>query len=536
MILISRPQVQVSRYVTGCVFLALVAFFALTLLLLTRRRPHTSVFERNYFRSRVTSVLVLSLVTTLIAMAAVSVYFVYERNNANLETMMSDKVNSIRSLVEEACRGARSLDDLATKEFHEKLESASNVTKTDISLYEPDGKVFDSTTPEIFDKLLLGCRINQVAFHNISHENKRYFVQREEIGGKHYNALYAPVFNADGQMLAILSSPYTDETYDFRMDAVMHLVTILTLFLILLIIARFMSRAVVGKMFKPLEMMGKKMTAADVESLEHIRYDNEDEITSLVQSYNRMVDDLTTSTRQLAQAERDKAWSAMARQVAHEIKNPLTPMKLQLQRLIRMKQRNLPGWEEKFDEVSAVVLDHIDILTDTANEFSTFAKLYSEEATPINLDRLIREEISMFDNREDIRFSYLGLEDVTVMGPKPQLTRVLVNLITNAVQAVESRRADERERGETPSEGRVLVQLRNSLKDGYYDIVVEDNGNGVSEENRSKLFTPNFTTKSGGTGLGLAICRSILEKCGATIGYSTSFTLGGACFTVQYPR
>ena len=535
-ILISRPQVKVSRYVTGCIFLALIAFFALTLLLLTRRSRRPTVFERNYFRSRVTSVLVLSLVTTLIAMAAVSVYFVYERNNDNLDTMMSDKVNSIRSLVEEACRGAKSLDDLATKEFHDKLESASNVTKTDISLYEPDGKVFDSTTPEIFDKLLLGCRINQVAFHNISHENKRYFVQREEIGGKRYNALYAPVFNGEGQMLAILSSPYTDETYDFRMDAVMHLVTILTLFLILLIIARFMSRAVVGKMFKPLELMGKKMTAADVESLEHIRYDNEDEITSLVQSYNRMVDDLTTSTRQLAQAERDKAWSAMARQVAHEIKNPLTPMKLQIQRLIRMKQRNLPGWEEKFDEVSAVVLDHIDILTDTANEFSTFAKLYSEEATPIDLDLLIREEISMFDNREDIRFSYLGLEGVTIMGPKPQLTRVLVNLITNAVQAVDSRRAEERESGETPSEGRVLVQLRNSLRDGFYDIVVEDNGNGVSEENRAKLFTPNFTTKSGGTGLGLAICRSILERCGATIAYSTSFTLGGACFTVQYPR
>ena len=186
--------------------------------------------------------------------------------------------------------------------------------------------------------------------------------------------------------------------------------------------------------------------------------------------------------------------------------------------------------------MSAVVLDHIDILTDTANEFSTFAKLYSEEATPIDLDRLIREEISMFDNRDDIHFSYLGLEGVTVMGPKPQLTRVLVNLITNAVQAVDSRRAEERERGETPSEGRVLVQLRNSLRDGFYDIVVEDNGNGVSEENRAKLFTPNFTTKSGGTGLGLAICRSILERCGATIGYSSSFTLGGACFTVQYPK
>ena len=535
-IVISRPKVKVTRYVTGGVFLALMAFFALTLLLLTRRRQSTPVFERNYFRSRVSSVLVLSLVVTLVAMATVSVYFVYERSAENLAAMMSDKVNSIRALVEGACRDAESLDDLSTKEFRDALESASNTMKTDITLYGTDGKVFDSTTPEIFDRQLLGCRVNQVAFHNITHENKRFFIQREKISGKPYSALYAPVYNADGKMLALLSAPYTEENYDLKMDAVMHLATILTVFLILLILARFMIRAIVGKMFKPLELMGRKMNAADVESLEHIRYDNDDEITSLVRSYNRMVDDLTRSTRELAQAERDKAWSAMARQVAHEIKNPLTPMKLQIQRLIRLKERNAPGWEERFDEVSAIVLDHIDILTETANEFSTFAKLYSEEATPIDLDKLIREELSMFDNKDGIEFSYLGLEGVTVMGPKPQLTRVIVNLVANAVQAVEARQQEEAERGEEPAPGRVLVQLRQSSVDGFYDIVVEDNGRGVSEENQPKLFTPNFTTKSSGTGLGLAISRSILEKCGATIAYSTSFALGGACFTIRYPR
>ena len=337
-------------------------------------------------------------------------------------------------------------------------------------------------------------------------------------------------------MLALMSSPYTEENYDLKMDAVMHFATILTVFLILLIIARFMIRAIVGKMFKPLELMGKKMSAADVESLEYIQYDSDDEITSLVHSYNRMVGDLTRSTKQLAQAERDKAWSEMARQVAHEIKNPLTPMKLQIQRLIRQKQKNAPDWDAKFDEVSSVVLDHIDILTETANEFSTFAKLYSEEATEIDLDALIKRELSMFDNREGVVFSYLGLEGVKVMGPKPQLTRVIVNLLTNAVQAVEARRQEESEAGTVPEEGRVLVQLRQSQEEGFYDIVVEDNGRGVAEKNRPKLFTPNFTTKSSGTGLGLAISRSILEKCGATIEYSTSFTLGGACFTVRYPR
>jgi nitrogen fixation/metabolism regulation signal transduction histidine kinase len=255
-----------------------------------------------------------------------------------------------------------------------------------------------------------------------------------------------------------------------------------------------------------------------------------------VDAYNLMVDDLADSTKRLAQAERDKAWSAMARQVAHEIKNPLTPMKLQLQRLIRLKQRGAAGWEDKFDEVAKVVLDHIDILTDTANEFSTFAKLYTEEPSRIDLDALLQEEISMFDNKDNIEFTYVGMEGASVMGPKPQLTRVFVNLITNSVQAIEIQQQEAADAGREPLAGHIMISLRNSSKDGFYDIVFEDNGPGVKPENQPKLFTPNFTTKNAGTGLGLAICRSILEKCGADIAYSKSFSLEGACFTIRYPK
>ena len=143
----------------------------------------------------------------------------------------------------------------------------------------------------------------------------------------------------------------------------------------------------------------------------------------------------------------------------------------------------------------------------------------------IDLDKLLRTEVEMFDNRENITFDYLGLEGVVIKGPKPQLTRVFDNLIGNAVQAVGDREG-----------GRVMVSLRKSADDGYYDILVEDNGPGVAEENLGKLFTPNFTTKSGGTGLGLAISHSVLSRCEATISYSRSFVLGGACFTIRYPK
>ena len=128
------------------------------------------------------------------------------------------------------------------------------------------------------------------------------------------------------------------------------------------------------------------------------------------------------------------------------------------------------------------------------------------------------------------------MENALVMAPRPQLIRVFVNLITNAIQAVEIMQKKAADNGETPVKGKVIIALRNSTSDGYYDIVVDDNGPGVEDENLGKLFTPNFTTKSGGTGLGLAICRNIIEKCDGTITYSKSFGLGGASFTVTIPK
>ena len=128
------------------------------------------------------------------------------------------------------------------------------------------------------------------------------------------------------------------------------------------------------------------------------------------------------------------------------------------------------------------------------------------------------------------------MEKALVMAPKPQLIRVFVNLLTNAIQAVEIQQKEAAERGEETVPGKVLICLRNSTKENCYDIVFDDNGPGVSEENLNRLFTPNFTTKSSGTGLGLAICRNIIEKCDGEISYRKSFALGGASYIVTLPK
>ena len=523
LVVISREKTETLNYIVEAVLFGIVAFLLLSLLGFRSRRNRSG--ERNYYRTRINVVLYMSLIITLVAMAAFSVYFVYRRNNADLQNIMTSRITTLQSMLQGDLRGVQTGDDLRSQAAKTAVEIAGNDLKCDITLFTPDGRMVLSTTPEIYDRMVAGCRIAEEAYYSIVLQHRRFSIELERWGNRRFYALYAPILNANGDMVAIVSTPYTDRSYDFENEALVHIASIITVFLLLLMIARVVTVAVIGRMFRPLSEMGRKMKVSDVDHLEYIIYDQEDELTSLVRAYNLMVHDLSDSTRQLAQAERDKAWSEMARQVAHEIKNPLTPIKLQLQMLIRMKQAGRPGWEEKFEEVSATVLEHIDILADTANEFSTFAKLYSEEPVRIDLDALIRDEVSMFSARDDISFHYYGLEGAEVMGPKPQLTRVLVNLVTNAVQALEGR-----------ENGQVVVSLRNSVKEGFYDIVVEDNGPGVKEENRVKLFTPDFTTKSHGTGLGLAICRNIVERCGGEIGYSKSFTLGGACFTVRYPK
>lgn len=533
LIIISRSQRGGVVYFISFSYLCLALSGLLSIFASSRNKK--KVFKSNYFRKRINTILLISSLLILISMTAISILFVYKRNEVNMHNLMTSRITTIQAFVERMARTASSWQSLNTPEFTVQLENIGNTTKSDISIFTPGGKVFKSTTPEVFERMIMGSRLDEEAYHNIRDLHQRFFIHREKVTDFSYWALYAPIFNDNGQMVAIISVPYTDSNFDFRREAFFHGALIFNIFLLLLIGSLIFSTREVSSLFSPLIEMGKKMNAADINNLQYIIYKREDEISSLVDAYNRMVKDLSESTKKLAQAERDNAWSQMARQVAHEIKNPLTPIKLQIQRLIRLKEKNNPAWEERFDEVSAVVLEHIDILTETANEFSTFAKLYSEEPVLLDLDKTLKDQLLIFDNRENIRIEYVGLEEAFVMAPKPQLIRVFVNLITNAIQAVEIQQEHDQDM-EIQSEGRVFISLRKSTREGYYDITFEDNGPGVSEENLNRLFTPNFTTKSSGTGLGLAICRNIVEKCEGEIHYQRSFALGGAAFIVTIPK
>ena len=523
-IVISRERTGWITFAVEGVLFAILAYILLTVLTFrlrrARRRSHPS-----YYRNRINLVMYVSLTITLIAMSVFSVYFVYRRNNADMQSIMTSRINTIQSTLQLRMRSVYSADDLRSQEISTAMERTGSNLKCDITIYDRSGKLVMSTTPEVFDRRILGFRINEDAYKGIVYDHKRFVIRPESLRSRRYYALYAPMFNGDSDMVAIVCSPYTEQSYDLETEALSHIAAIITVFLLLLLLTRFITEAVVEKIFRPLSEMSRKMSVADVDMLEPIVYENDDELTSLVQAYNRMVKDLSESTKRLAQAERDRTWTSMARQIAHEIKNPLTPIKLKLQMLTRMKQSGNPGWESKFEEVSATILEHVDVLADTAEAFSSLAKLSSETPVPIDLDALLRQEVSLFDSREDIDFTYYGLEGAVIEGPKPQVTRVLVNIITNAVQALEG-----------VEDPKILLSVRNSEQEGFYDIVIEDNGPGVKEEDREKIFTPEFTTKSSGSGLGLAICRAIIQRCNGTVTCSKSFALGGACFTIRYPK
>ena len=270
-------------------------------------------------------------------------------------------------------------------------------------------------------------------------------------------------------------------------------------------------------------MISKKMQELDISQKgEHITYSGEDELGALVHAYNNMVDDLEESTRKLAESEREQAWKEMARHIAHEIKNPLTPMQLSIQHMVRLKKQNVPNWEEKFYTTSASLLEQINILSQTASEFSSFAKFYNEDNKVFDLKTLIRDQLMFFDNRENITFEFLSfINEANILAKKDQITRVLVNLISNAIQAIENK-----------ANGHIRITLVE--EQGFYSVSIEDNGEGVKDENLYKLFKPNFTTKSSGTGLGLAISKSIIDQSNGEISYRRS-DIGGANFTFKLP-
>ncbi len=529
--MVSRPRRPFFPHVVS--FSYLVIFYGLFLLLFTLRWRREKLFNlpKHSLKRKITLLITLTMVVALGTMGVGSVVYVMRLTRENNREAMDGLMESAQALLAEPCKYALRYNDINTPQLFNAMDEFNKITRNDLHLYNIHGELIRSTKPELFDQYLVGKRMNNKAFRQIVKQKQLRYAGLENIAGVRFYAVYEPVFNGDGELVAIACVPYFARSQDVTDATASTMSVIINIYLILLIAAVVIGALISNSLSRPLVEIKERIERLALSGNRRIKYRNtRDELGVLIESYNKMVEDLEESTRQLAHNEREQAWKEMARQIAHEIKNPLTPMKLSIQYLMKLKEENVPGWEAKLESVSKSLLEQIDTLSQTATEFSSFARFYSEEVTRIDLDALIREQRELFDNREDLRFAFKrdAAEGAAVVDARrSQLARVFVNLITNAIQAIDN--------AGTP-DGQICISLTATQLEGApaWRIDVEDNGPGVSDEDLEKLFTPNFTTKKTGTGLGLAICRSIIEQSQGAISYSRS-ALGGARFTITLP-
>lgn len=524
-IIITREQRNVYHYLVTFSYLMLFYSAVAFIFVNGRRIGKRSLrirLPKNSFRRKITYLITSSLVVSLICMGFGSVFFCLNYYRENNRTQMEERMQTVQQTLNDLCKYAESYNQINTMTVFQSLDRISKNTQSTINLFDPHGRLIRSTQPELFDRYLLASRINPDAYYQLVYENRMQVMADEKLGELEYSSLYAPIYNVEGKLVAIANIPYFAKDSYIAGDVSSILATIINIYILLVLAAIFGGTALANQLSKPLAEIGRKMKLIDVsKKTEHLNYRNKDELGELVGAYNKMVDALEASTQKLAQSEREQAWSEMARQIAHEIKNPLTPMRLSIQHLIRLKQRGVEGWEDKFEDVANSILEQIDILSETASEFSSFAKFYYEENSVVDLAELINDQKVFFDTRENIKILYTYCHrECMVNVRKGQIIRVLVNLVSNAIQALE-------EKG-----GYIRITLSEDA--GWYTVSIEDNGPGVKPEDEHKLFKPNFTTKSSGTGLGLAICRNIIEQSGGKISYRRS-DLGGACFSFRLP-
>ena len=505
-------------------YLFLVIAIGLFVLLFLSGIPLKWRVSKNAFQRKITILLILAFVISVFSTASGSIWYNVRQFRKNAFTQMEDKMQTVLTQLDYSLNNSKNIyDDVDEKILDRELIQLSNSLHIDVNLYDTSGYLALTSRMEVFEKQLQSERINRDAFEQLHAKNNSQFIHKEQIGNLTFYSVYATYYNLKGEPVAYVNLPYFSKRMEDIREASAVITAMINVYILALFIALLLGATLANRLLRPLEIVRRNMQQLDVtKKMEYIHYHEKDELGDLIRAYNQMVKDLEESTQKLAQSERESAWREMARQIAHEIKNPLTPMQLSIQHLVRLKKDDAPDWATRFDDLATALLEQIDTLAKTASEFSSFAKVAAEAPSNISLNNLLNDLRSLFDVHKNISFDWkFNIENAIVNGRSDQLSRIMVNLLTNAVQAIQENQ-----------NGKIRVTL--SKKNAEYKITIEDNGKGVPEDLQARLFTPNFTTKSSGTGLGLAISKNIIEHEGGQIAYSAS-ELGGACFSLWLP-
>lgn len=408
--------------------------------------------------------------------------------------------------------------------FKSKIYEIKDIHNLEIHLYDLDGKLLRSSRASFLRDTSYARLSKDILTHIENSPNKSYVYSFEE-DGQEYQSSYSYITDASFKPLAIMSLPYIEDDGFMNKELNENLKRAVVVYGFMLFFAIILAYLLTKYITRSLRTVSEKITETRLNKKnQKIKLDtrSSEEITTLVDAYNSMIDELEISAAQLATSEREAAWREMAKQVAHEIKNPLTPMRLSVQSFQRKFDPKDPEIVEKVSEYSHTLIQQIDTMSSIASAFSTYAKMPAQQDESLDVVKITRLALDIFN--EDYIYFFSDEKELIATFDRTQWIRVVTNLVKNGIQAIDKKQPEE-----------PRIEVRVFSQNNFTHISVTDNGAGITEENKAKVFEPKFTTKSSGMGLGLAMVKNIVETYHGSISLQ-SVEGKGTTFTVAIPK
>ncbi len=491
-----------------------------------KMRSHWQMTIRSQVHA---TIIFISLLSFIVVGVATILFFInrYHNNNREklsrtIQVMQNEVRNSLSDLI--VFDDVVTIYDDAYRAYLERtITRISEVHAVDVNVYDLEGNLQISSLPLPYNKNIVGDKMDPAAFYHLNQLKEIQFFKEESIGSLNYLSNYVPVIDASGKEYAYLNIPYFTSQTKLRQEISNFLVAIINLNAFIFLIAGIVAFFITNRITRSFSFISNKMKEVNLGKVnEAIRWKRNDEIGELVKEYNKMVAKLDGSAAALAKSEREGAWREMARQVAHEIKNPLTPMKLSLQYLQKAIDNNTGNINALSRSVATTLVEQIDHLSQIAGQFSQFANIGNPKSEVFDLNESLRMIIQLHSAEDDVALEWNPVKEmVMINADKTHINRLFTNLVQNAMQAV-------------PEDKNAHISISEILGQDKIRITVSDNGNGIPMHIRSKIFTPNFTTKTSGTGLGLAMCKGIVEQSKGEIWFETKEGQG-TTFYVELP-
>lgn len=520
-VVVSKEKPSWLFRLSPLVYIFLGAYILATLVLRRRSKSQRNIFT---LQKRIRRLSVMLMVISMLAVGVISVGYGLSRQNATIGKNITEKMRSAVTLNEPI------VQQLVTKKWSpgiidSNLIVTSNILYADLNIYTPNGDLMGTSRQEVFSNRLQGFWINPEAYTAIVKEKSDFYLATEKIGSLTYTSAYAPLLDRNGDIIAIINLPYFIRENEIREETMTLVASIANTYLLLAIIAGLLGYYAAYKISEPLQVLKKAMRKTSIDGQPKLlEYRDNDEVGHLVREYNRMATELSKSAQLLAHSEKEKVWREMARQIAHEIKNPLTPIKLSLQQLVRIKQTGSPDWDQRFSDFSKMLLEQVDILARTASQFSSIAKEATANSEVLNMAEIVERTLSLFAGQKVTYKATLGSvgNEPLVFADKELMQKAITNLVSNAIQASADNKTQE-----------VTISLIQEQE--FIQLSVSDNGVGIPAELQPRIFEPYFTTKSGGTGLGLVLARKTVEEAGGKIWFENTQN-AGTTFYIRLPK